>query len=426
MKIDEDIARILDESRETHVQILRDAYEASIVSLEHFQDWALKEFSLHSKNSGFFEVEGPELSEQPAFLKTYSDYDSIEKGPKNVYSLINSEQEDGIMFFAHADKVPVTYEWGKEIPHMSEDGDRFTGPGISDDVAGIAAMISALKIYNELGCKAEKKILLASVLGKQGGVFGSYGLMRKFGPYSAAAYLHPAESGGGLGELKIASNGLLEFHFNIQGKLPDSTEVHQTIFSKSAVSALDKAISVYLKLKMWAEEQNKLYSHAAIEEMAGQTVGLSVGEFQTGDDSELFQIPLSCTFAGTLCFPPNANLLEMKTNFEKEVEAIIAADGWLAQGNCEMEIGDRVADSSETDINSPFVKSTSELVEAYTGSKPEYFYGHSMSDIRYPQQFWNADSYGIGPLSGDLGKKTEWVDKDEYFKSILIMVELMR
>ena len=49
-----------------------------------------------------------------------------------------------------------------------------------------------------------------------------------------------------------------------------------------------------------------------------------------------------------------------------------------------------------------------------------------MSDIGYPLQYWQAQAFGIGPLSGDLGKESEWVDKEEYFLSISILVELMR
>lgn len=36
-----------------------------------------------------------------------------------------------------------------------------------------------------------------------------------------------------------------------------------------------------------------------------------------------------------------------------------------------------------------------------------------MSDIRYPLLDWNAPSFGIGPLAGDMGLESEWVDQEE-------------
>jgi acetylornithine deacetylase/succinyl-diaminopimelate desuccinylase-like protein len=239
MKPAEDLKNALYEDLESHIQILQEAYQASIVSLEVFQQWVLEKFRSVGVDAGTFMVNGSELKDQPAFRRTYPDDSVVEKGPENVFAHLNPEAEDGVLFFAHADKSPISFEYAKKHPQLLDRDGRFSGPGIADDVAGIAAMISAVKLYKKLSCTPQRQILMASILGKQGGVFGSYGLMKRFGPLSSAVYLHPAESGGGLGELKIASNGLIEFSISIEGKSPDSTEVHQTIFSKSSVSAFE-------------------------------------------------------------------------------------------------------------------------------------------------------------------------------------------
>ena len=163
-------------------------------------------------------------------------------------------------------------------------------------------MVSALKLYLASGVKPKKQIMLASILGKQGGVFGTYGLMKRFGPLDAAVYLHPAESGAGLGELKIASNGLIEFTVTVEGKPPESTEVHQTIFSKSAVSALEKAIFIHEKLQEWAAAQSDAYRHSAVEAMAGQSFAVTLGRFCTGAENEVFEIPHLLHHAGDPLF----------------------------------------------------------------------------------------------------------------------------
>jgi acetylornithine deacetylase/succinyl-diaminopimelate desuccinylase-like protein len=409
----------------THTEILKEAYSASIVSVDAFQEWVYGKFKNLGIQTVYFRVDPEELNTQPAFRATYQDSFLEESGPKNVLCCLNPSVEEGILFYAHADKHPVTYEYGKACPQLVETTDRFLGAGIADDVSGVAAMVSALTVYLDAGFQPKKQILLASILGKQGGVFGTYGLMRRYGPLGSAVYLHPAESGAGLNELKIASNGLVEFSIRVEGKPPESTEVHQTIFSKSAVSAVEKAIYIHQGLQKWAETQAKHHRHTALETMAGQSFAVTVGRFNSGSESEIFEIPVSCTMQGTLCFPPNARLHQVKEDFTLALNQIAESDPWLSEGHWQLVYGDRIAESAESNPDSEFLKKSAGLVKSHTGRIPRYFYGHSMSDIRYPLLYWQAEAFGIGPLSGDLGKETEWIDRDEYFLTIAILVELM-
>ncbi len=411
---------------DTHIGILKEAYTASIVSVDRFQQWVFDAFRRLGVETEAFRVDAEEVKTQPAFRKTFSNGAGGEKGPRNIVCRLNPSSREGILFFAHADKAPITYGYGKEHPEILEKEGRFVGAGIADDVAGISAMVSALGLYLELGYEPDQQILMASILGKQGGVFGTYGLMKRYGPLGSAVYLHPAESGAGLSELKVASNGLIEFSLSVEGKPPDSTEVHQTIFSNSAVSAVEKAIYLHQKLQAWAKHQSKRYHHPAVDAMAGQSLAVTVGRFDGGADNEVFEIPTACTMTGILCFPPGARLEQVKAAFASALDEIAGSDPWLSQGHWRLRYGDRIAESAESNIDSAFLKRSTEVVQTYTGRTPKYFYGHSMSDIRYPALFWKAQAYGIGPLSGDLGKASEWVDRDEYFLTIAILVELMR
>ena len=60
----------------------------------------------------------------------------------------------------------------------------------------------------------------------------------------AALYLHPAESGAGLREVKAFASGQVEFRTVIEGRPPDTTEPLQTAFAHLAVNPIDKAISM--------------------------------------------------------------------------------------------------------------------------------------------------------------------------------------
>ena len=126
-----------------------------------------------------------------------------------------------------------------------------------------------------------------------------------------------------------------------------------------------------------------------------------------------------------MCFPPNARLEKVKAEFSSALNRIAASDAWLSDGHWQLDFGDRIAESAESDIDSRFLTTSAEVMQSLTGRSPKYFYGHSMSDIRYPLLFWQAQAYGIGPISGDLGKETEWVDRDEYLLTIAVLVELM-
>jgi len=405
--------------------LLNEAYQASRTDTDSFQAWFLRKLQDLGLKAEEFRVGYDEIVLQPAFRATYPDKESVVNPPRNVVGTLNPGGKGGVLLFAHADKLPVTFEYASRHPEIDRSGGRYTAPGIADDVSGIASMLSAVMLYKECASDSDLPILVASILGKQGGVFGTYGLMRRYGPAEAAIYVHPAESGFGLNELKIASNGLIEYRIDIKGKRPDSTEVHQAIFSLSAVNAAEKAMAVHARLQAWAAAQSEKYHHPQVLRMAGQSFSVALGKMETLGETDVYEIPLLCRMQGTVCFPPNAELADVKKDFEAQVDAIVRDDEWLAQGNLELHYGDRIGESAQTEEDSGFLRGASRVVEEMTGSTPSRFYGHSMSDIRYPLLDWNAPSFGIGPLAGELGKENEWVDQDEYLLSVALLTALL-
>ena len=67
----------------------------------------------------------------------------------------------------------------------------------------------------------------------------------------------------------------------------------------------------------------------------------------------------------------------------------------------------------------------SNVVYDLIGKYPSFFYGHTLSDIRYPLIYWNTQAFGIGPLAGNIGQVSEWVDKKEYLQSIVIIAQMI-
>jgi len=410
-----------------HLELLEKGLQASFEELASFQVWIGEQMSDLGMDAEQFTVDREELSEQPAYQRTLKeDPGALRSAPNMVGTLPGSGEAGGILLFAHADKRPETFAWGRQQPNMVEKEGRLFGPGIADDVSGITAMLSAVETFQRMGYPQAKDLMVASVLGKQMGVFGTYGLMTRYGPMDAAIYVHPAESGDGLAEVKMASLGLLEFLINAEGKGPDSTDPHQAIFSASAVSAAEKGVHVFQELHAWAKAVSGRYHHPALEEMAQQSFALTFGRFLSGAENEVYEIPVRCSLEGTLCFPPEATLDGMKAEFREAFESAVEKDVWLADSHASLAWGDHVGESIQSDEESAFLKMASEVLEAVKGIEPHYYYGHSVSDIRYPLLYWDAQAFGVGPVAGDIGKKTEWVDRDEYIDTIVAVTQMLK
>jgi acetylornithine deacetylase len=421
------IRKQVENRREHHLEVLESGLKASFEELDSFQSWIGERMSTIGMRADRFTVNREELADQPAYQKTLRENPSaLRSAPNVVGTLPGTGETGGILLFAHADKRPETFEWGREQPGMVERDGRLYGPGIADDVSGITAMLSAVETFQRLGYAQSRDLMVASVLGKQMGVFGTYGLMARYGPMDAAIYVHPAESGDGLTEVKMASLGLLEFLISIEGKGPDTTDPHQTIFSTSAVSAAQKGVYLFQELHRWAQLVSARFHHDALEKMAQQSFALTVGHLVSGIDNEVFEIPVHCDLEGTVCFPPEASLEEIRAEFEAAFEDLVAQDSWLAQGRASLQWGDHVGESVQSDEDSAFLRMASDVLEAVKEKKPHYYYGHSVSDIRYPLLYWDAQAFGVGPVAGDIGKKTEWVDREEYIDTIVAVTQMLK
>ena len=423
----ENIQKLVNQNHIQHINRLSAGLKASFGGTDLFQDWIIHEMHSMGIEVDEFNVDISELTNQPGYQKTLHEKPQALNMAKNVVGIIHGQgPRQGMLLFGHADKRPETFEWAKTHPDMEETGGRFYGPGIADDVSGITAMLGAVDTYLQLGIKPRGDLLIASILGKQGGIFGTFGLMKRYGPLDAAVYVHPAESGSGLAELKIASLGSLEFIITLEGKGPDSTESMEAIYSKTAISATDLGMSLLAGLQKWADEQSNRYQHKHLQELAGQSFSIVAGKFISGIQNEIYKVSRKCTIQGIVCFPPNAQLNTVRSDFIQVYEYLVKQDPWLSQGHACLEWGDTIDESCQSDENHPFMKMASNTLMAVKGKTPNMHYGHTTSDIRYPLLYWKAQAFGIGPLCGDIGKETEWVDRGEYLDTIVVVTEMLK
>jgi len=421
------VKRDVIERKEEHYNRLNAAMKSSFTSLEGFQDWIAAEMKRIGMLVDEFVVDFSELGEQPCNQKTIRDNPETLVRATNVVGKIPGKgPRHGMLLFGHADKRPETFEWAKERPEIINRDGRLYSPGISDDVSGITAMLSAAETFKRLGMEPQGDLLVASILGKQMGVFGTYGLMKRFGPLDASVYAHPAESGDGLGVLKIASLGNLEFIIEVKGKAPETSEGHQVIFSSSAVNAIHKAWYLMDGLQRWAKDEERKYPYKKLSEHTGASLALSVGWVQAGDVSMPHKIPLTAKFGGVISFPPNARLKDIRTSFLAAFEDLVSKDAWLAHHRPTLEWGDLIDESCQADENSQFIQDAVKAIENTTGKTPRFYYAHNVSDIRYPMLYWNAQSFGVGPLAGGIGTPDEWLDWNDYLDMIVAITEMLK
>ena len=130
-----------------------------------------------------------------------------------------------LVFFAHPDSEPPSDlgRW-RHGPFAGEiDDGRLYGWGVADDLAGMAVMVEALRVVKAAGLAPRGDVVIASTPSKRH-ARGVSALLHAGLSADAAVYLHPAESGMGMGEVKAFASGQVEFRILVDGKAPPTTE----------------------------------------------------------------------------------------------------------------------------------------------------------------------------------------------------------
>ena len=237
-----------------------------------------------------------------------------------------------LLFFAHPDGEPVagTDKW-RHDPFAGEiENGRLYGWGVADDLLGVATMIAALDATLAAGLKPAGDVFLASTPSKKRSQ-GIVAVLDRGYPADGAVYLHPAESGGGLDEIKAITSGMLHFRITVEGQLPDTNEPGHTVFAHRAVNPIDKAWFLYQTLQALNEQRGQDVHYTALDEAIGRSTNILVSFIQAGEASRLSRVSQSCVLAGTISFPPGEVLSAVQAQVAATLEQAAAQDEWLNQ-----------------------------------------------------------------------------------------------
>ena len=328
-----------------------------------------------------------------------------------------------LLLFAHPDSEDVrsAEEWVHDPFAGVIDNGRIYGWGVADDLAGVAVMAEALSALLSAGHAPGGEVMLCSTPAKKNAQ-GVIALLSRGYTADASIYLHPAESGVGMREIKAIASGLLQFRIKIRGQAPNTTEPGKTAFAHLGINPIMKADLIIQALLKLDEERGKRVFHEALDEKVGRSTNLLVSFISGGEANSLTQVPEECTIGASLTFPPGEELKEVMKEIEGCVADVAKSDSWLEEHPPVLEwiFGSQ---GVEVLVESPLYQTVSSAIREVAGEEPFVNPLHSASDIRNPNLFAGIPTVGYGPLGGDLsqnGSHDEWVDVSDYIRAIKI------
>jgi acetylornithine deacetylase len=333
-----------------------------------------------------------------------------------------------VIFFAHPDGEPFQPEHRWRHDPLAGDivDGRIHGWGVADDLAGVATMVEAIRVLRDAGLRPKGDVILASTPSKRH-ARGVHALLHGGVTADAAVYLHPAESGIGMREVKALAPGQLLFKVIVPGRLPDTNEPGHTAFAHVAVNPVDKATVVLAALRELDARRGARVSHPALQAAIGRSTNLLVGDIRTLGDGRASRVAPAVQLSCALSFPPGEKLADVQAEVQSAIAAAAADDAFLRNTPPQVAFLSGVT-GAEVTLDHPLWSATSEAVRLGTGQAPEINPLHTSSDIRNPMVQSGIPCVGLGPLCGDLtqnGGRDEWVDAADYRRGVAVIASLI-
>ena len=370
---------------------------------------------------------------EPATVPVRGEFASQEAGSTGQRSAIIGELPGdpdlpSLLMFAHPDGEPVagTERWTHDPFGGEVENGRLYGWGIADDLAGCAAAVLALEALARSPVPMGRAVF-ASTPSKRY-ARGVAALLHQGLQADASLYLHPAESGVGMREIKAVASGQLEFAITVTGRLPDTTEPGHTAFSHLGVNPLDKALVIRDALMALAEARAARIRHPLIEAVVGRATNLHVSNMKCGEMRRFSKLVETCEMGCALSFPPGETMDEVRAEVEAAVAAAADADPFLSTHRPVVTWRSGVT-GAEVPQDHPLYLTTHAAVRAVTGDAPHVNPMHTSSDIRNPMIEAGIACVGLGCLGGDLSQNDchdEWVDLDDFHKMVAVTARVAR
>lgn len=420
------VSEQVDRASDLYVQLLQGLVRVSQGGERATQEWVAAQFRALGCDVTLLRYSPRDLAPKYEFANVAS----MDPGERLcVMGKLAGENEGrSLLLFAHPDPEPViSTEGGRHPPFAGEiEGGRLYGWGVADDLLGVATMICALMAVSSGGRRPRGTVTLASTPSK-GNARGIVAVLDRGTTADGAVYLHPAESGRGLRDIKALTSGLLRFRISVPGKPPETQEPEQTPFHHLAVNPIEKAWVLVRALRTLDEDRAGRVRHPILQDAVGRSTNIQVAYIHGGDIDNLNCISRTCVLAGSVTFLPHEPVEGVQSEIVQTIEAASQADTWLREHPPQLEwlLGVRGAEVSR---DHPLYGAASRAIQAVTGHEPTVNALHASSDIRHPILHAGIPTVGYGPLAGDFsqaGGTDEWVDVGEYAQAVKVTGRLI-
>lgn len=334
-----------------------------------------------------------------------------------------------LLFFGHPDSEPIARldAWTHDPFAGQISNNRIHGWGVADDLAGVAVFTQAVAVLRACGLKPKGEVILVSAPSKRH-ARGVSALLHQGLSADAAIYLHPAESGLGMKEIKAFASGQLEFRIRVAGAAPPTSEPLQTAFAHLAVNPVAKAFDVFQALRQLDATRSAQIHHPLLERAVGRSTNIMVSMVSCDTTDSLSRIRPECWLGGAISFAPPEPMQQVMAQVRDALGALAETDAWFRAHPPELHWESGVT-GAQVPAEHPLYRTLAGAIERVTGHRPEVNPMHTSSDIRNPMVQKMIPTVGLGPLCGDLsqnGQTDEWVDVDDYLAAVTVVAETIQ
>ena len=303
--------------------------------------------------------------------------------PVNVVGRWEGE-EPQVVLFAHLDTEPVGDEvaWSTSPLEATVRDGWVHGLGAADDKAGIASIVAAL--WALTAGRRPPGLVVAFHHAKDGGSMGSLPVWRTLPISRGAIYCHPAETGNGLAEMKVASRGIATVEIEVAGRTPAPREQRTPVSAdpREGKNAVRSAARVIEWVDAWSRTTRAW-------RVLGEPTSIRSGG---GDD---FETPALCTLRFALRFE-RGTVREVTDSLRRWLDRRMTTERTIDAGSLTIRLVGLRADPAATDQRSAVVRAVSRAISEVTGSGPARYGHHAASDIRFPLRCTGTPAVGFG------------------------------
>lgn len=329
----------------------------------------------------------------------------------NVVGWPEKQKRKQFAMFAHIDTHSIEEGWNTDPFEPKLVGNKLYGLGTSDDKAGVAAMLIAAKALSKSG---QSLPVVMSLHGKGGGGRGSLPVFERLSKTNhnigAVLYVHPAETGRGLEDIKNAVQGIADLELHISGWRGTPLEIGSVDSAewKEGGSAVDRCLELLDILK------KTVFKDVLVN------IGIINGGDRIGSVADEAKVTFRLKFSGDHTYKALVDdtnkvidqFIQSKSTSNNTYKANLKSVGYMTNPGA-------------ADWDAPESKVLRKSIANVTGRAPKAYPNHYAGDIRYPIRLLNVPAYGIGSLGGNFYLPNEWVDIDDLVKLVAVLIETM-